>query len=490
MPSFMERFALRWLDLVLAAVATAAIGVWVFAHGSRADEGILGRPLRVGIVSWPGYAAGLVANKGLRPSKDSDFWINDHLLVEFVLRENQTELLSDFARGGDQGGLDVIWSTVDSLVLQVPELKKQGVEARAFMQVDWSRGADAIVATNDIRSIEELKKTRVAVSPAASQWLLDYNLEHSELQDGERRRIRQQQISTGGSKEASGKFIDREVDAAVLWEPDVSRALLERPSSHRLIDTSKANHLIADMMVVDERFIKRRAGVIAAFTRTWLKEGADKVTSDPMLAAQVLMQSEDKFADLGEKTTRELLAKTAQAAIDDNVEMFGLDNSQPLFDDLFKAASTVWLKTGRLKAATDPGTVREDRFLREIYGAPARGCREFATSVLPVAFLPGKAELSPAAQHTLDDEKIALQLRSLAGVRFCVKASPEAGDDLERSRSLSLQREKTVIAYLTQHYLSKANPFVAASADGYVTSELDQATPCMRLKLADGTGPR
>src|SRR5947209_13158064 len=77
---FLERFGLQKWDFVPIIIVLLLVGVWVYMRGNRAYEGAIlvnnkSRPLRVGIVSWPGYAGGLVANNGLRPNKDSDFWI-------------------------------------------------------------------------------------------------------------------------------------------------------------------------------------------------------------------------------------------------------------------------------------------------------------------------------------------------------------------------------------------------------------------------------
>src|SRR5690349_13909437 len=52
------------------------------------DQGILGRPLRVGVVTWPGYMGGITANGGFKPNKECIYWKNHKLLVEFQLMED------------------------------------------------------------------------------------------------------------------------------------------------------------------------------------------------------------------------------------------------------------------------------------------------------------------------------------------------------------------------------------------------------------------
>lgn len=366
--ALLQRFALRKFDLVILLAVALFIGGWVnirhwaIKRGTVSSDEMLGRPLRVGIVTWPGYAGGLTANNGLHATKDSDFWNHDRrkLLVEFEMVEDEAKLIDKLAKGGsDRDGVDVIWSTVDSLARQYPEFLKRGVRPRAFMQVDWSRGADAIVANADIRRPEQLRGKRVAVSMAASQWLLEYSLESSNLLEPETSKLPVTILRTGGSKEAFQEFEARRVDAAVLWEPYVTEA--QKNGRHVLVDTSMATNLIADIMVAKEEFIREHKDVIYAFIEGWLFEGTPKAQIDPMLAAHVL-QDEPDFQQLGEEETRRLLEKVSLATFQDNIRMFGLSGDRAVFDQLFNRASALWLKRGYIptqipaEEARDPST--------------------------------------------------------------------------------------------------------------------------------------
>jgi len=478
-----SRFALQRWDLVLV-VLIALIGARVWERGQVADEGLLGRPLRVGIVSWPGYAGGLVANKGLRPSKDSDFW-KRKILVEFVLCEDEAQLLREFARGGERGGLDVIWSTVDSLAQQAPELEKKGLDTRAFMQVDWSRGADAFITTLDIQRVEDLKGKKVAVPKTASQWLFEESLENSELTDIEKTAIRQGRYSASGSEKARDHYVERAVDAAVLWEPDVSEALRLR-KGHILVDTRAAANLIADVMVADEGFIQKHGDVIDAFVQGWLLDGTTKAIADPMQAVKVL-QTEDKFEKLGDGPTHDLLAKTALATFDDNVEMFGLSGGHAFFDELFKQASRTWVKAGYMADEVNAERARDARFLSDLYltlrPSVEKDCREFKTRALAIAFQPGTANLSPEAPQILNDEVVSFLLRSHSAVRFCVEASPETGDDPQRDHNLRQAREEAVMRYLEEHSNRPRSQFLSTSGENRESDNGWKDTKYIRLKL-------
>ena len=62
--------------------------------------GRLSRPLIVGLVSWPGYAGGIVANNGFVPADQSTFFEKYGLHVKFVLVEDIDARGKAFAKGG------------------------------------------------------------------------------------------------------------------------------------------------------------------------------------------------------------------------------------------------------------------------------------------------------------------------------------------------------------------------------------------------------
>jgi NitT/TauT family transport system substrate-binding protein len=484
---FHDRFGVKTLDAVIILVVAALVAWRVVNNGSHHTEGaLLGRPLRVGITSWPGYAGGLVANNGLRPSKDSDFWIKHKLLVEFVLLEDETELHRQFLRGGDNGGIDVMGLTVAALAQQYSELAKGN--PKAFMQVDWSRGGDAIVASAEIKKIEDLRTKTIAVSKSASEWLFEYSLENSSLTDVEKQRIRTARTPTKSSQEARDLFVNSKVDAAALWEPDVSDARQHREGAHVLLDTSTATNLIADVMVAKEKFIQDNQVVIAAFLEEWLLEGTRKATADPMLAVKVL-EDEPTFARLGEETTHKLLTKAALATLADNSEMFGLSGGEVVFDQLFTEATDIWIKRNYLSSRTAPESARNIGKLRELFSAhpepfatsKACGSEIIMTRNLPVAFVQNQALLSSEGRKVLNSARLSLLLRGLSEAQFCIQA--KSAGPTQPTLELRQAREESVIAYLASTYNRPRSQFVAESSADSDKSGVEKARPRIRLNV-------
>jgi serine/threonine protein kinase/ABC-type nitrate/sulfonate/bicarbonate transport system substrate-binding protein len=364
----------RWTWTIGASLVLLLIGiivpVWLtktIAPASMSGDGSkLRRPLRVGIVSWPGYAGGLVANNGFKPNKDCIFWKRHNIQVEFLLLEDIDIRNKAFAKGGEDG-VDIVWSSVDFFANELPAFIKDGVKARAIMQVDWSRGGDAIVVDKSIKTVEDLKRKRIALALfTPSHWLLESSLQNSGLSDQEQEEIVKNLVGKSASPDARADFVANRVDAAVLWEPDITEALSKRPGAHVLISTATAANLIADIMVAREDFIKQNPDVIKAFVTGWL-EGTREANGHPDQVVRLLMENEPIYKDLGEVATRDGLQTVKWADLSDNTKMFGLNGSEPLFDVIFKAANQTWLKRGYISQPIPPDQARDPSFLKEIY---------------------------------------------------------------------------------------------------------------------------
>jgi NitT/TauT family transport system substrate-binding protein len=370
--------------LLILLIAGAILGGWLLWKGRSSKSAanlsfhnsLLGRPLRVGIVSWPGYAGGIVANNGFKPNQKCIFW-NHKLLVEFVLLEDVDARAKAFAHGGADG-IDIMWSTVDFWAYESPGFLHYGPKARAIMQVDWSHGGDAIVADESIGRIEDLKGKKISLALfTPSHWLLEYSLQKSDLSPTDQDQIfKSSIIGKNASPDARQDFVAKKVDAAVVWEPDVTEARKERPGSHILKSSRDYPDIIADIMVAREEFISQRPNVIRAFIAGWF-EGTEKAKRNADKVVKLLRKNEPLYESLGAEVTEQGLNTVKWADLSDNAKMFGLDGSEPIFDRIFTQAGQAWVKRGYIEKAAELSRVKDDHFLREIFSAPS--------SIAPVA---------------------------------------------------------------------------------------------------------
>lgn len=360
----------KYLVPALVAVVVIILGISIYLVTKKpvvVSSVDLNRPLIVGVVSWPGYAGGIVANGGFEINKESIFTKKYGLPVKFVLIEDIDARGKAFAKGGPDG-VDVVWSTVDFWANELPNFIKGGINGKAFLQVDWSRGGDAIVTNAAIKTVEDLKGKKISlVQYTPSHWLLENVLRESSLNEAEKNQIRSNLVFTQDVPSARAAFVAGQVDATVVWEPDVKQAL-KKDGSHILISSKDKPNIISDIMVAKQEFINAHPKAIEAFIRGWL-DGVEKAKQNPELAAQVLVDNEPMFTDLGLAETKNSLAWVYWPNLEDNAQMFGIKGETSVFDDLYNKASNVWLELKAIDEITPVAAAKDDRILRAIYGS-------------------------------------------------------------------------------------------------------------------------
>jgi NitT/TauT family transport system substrate-binding protein len=480
-----------------AAVPFTDAGETTGASQPAGCTGLLGRPLRVGIVTWPGYAGGIVANNGFKPNRDSLYFRQYNLCVEFMLMEDVDARAKAFARGG-KDGVDVVWSTVDFWANELPGFLKNDLKARAVMQVDWSRGGDAIVADDSVKRIEDLYQKKISLALfTPSHWLLEYNLQSSNLDEDKRNEIVRGLVGKNASPDARADFVAGKVDAAVVWEPDVAEALDKRPNSHVLVSTRDARKLIADLMVAREDFIRDHPDVIRAFVEGWIVDGTVQANREPDTVVRLLMANEPLYRDLGPEVTQKNLATVKWADLADNTEMFNLDGKdpQPLFDRIFSQASKIWVARGYVTAPAAPGGAKDDGFLRKIYkkypveriadvfpepSPAARTQAPLAVKPITVNFAVNHAVLDGAARQVIDDQ-VGLQPTVFSGANIRVEGNTDNQGDADHNRELSERRAQAVVDYLVERYHLPKNQFIV-QGNGPDQPVASNATPEGRAK--------
>ncbi len=466
--------------LAILLIALLAAGYWLYkskGSGTEIPGRSASRPLRVGVVTWPGYAGGIVANNGFKPNEDSIYFKQHKLYVEFLLMEDVDARAKAFARGG-KDGVDIVWSTVDFWANELPGFVKNGTNAKAIMQVDWSRGGDAIVADNSITKVEDLYGKKISLALfTPSHWLLEYSLQNSSLDEAKQTQIVKSLVGKNASPDARADFVAGKVDAAVVWEPDVQEALQKRPGSHILVSSKEANKLIADLMVAREDFIREHPDVIEDFIQGWVVEGTQEANRNPDLVANLLMKNETLYKELGLEVTRSNLSSVKWADLSDNAEMFNLDghDPQPLFDRIFNQAGKSWVARGYISAPVTPAVAKDDSFLRKIYqrtpvervitevkpaGPTVATKAPITTAQVTVNFKTASSELTPDAAQAID-EHMGLIPKTFSGAYIRVEGNTDNVGNTETNKALSLRRAQSVVDHLVTKFGFPREQFVA-----------------------------
>ena len=161
----------------------------------------------------------------------------------------------------NQGMLDAEAGTLDLLVSKVG----LGMPLIAVMEIDQSNGADAIVAAEDIKNMEDLEGKRIALARdnVGETFLSDVLYKN-------RVSFKNVLIKPQSSEKVAQAFLKGEVDACVTWEPQVSAAL-QRPGAHILASTKEYPGVIIDTLNVRKDLVEKNPELVKKIMRALFK---------------------------------------------------------------------------------------------------------------------------------------------------------------------------------------------------------------------------
>ena len=211
---------------------------------STSDAAATHGVLRIGMDNWIGYFP-ICSPEMTRRMRDAGYALR--------CEDDQADYARRFRRLG-AGDIDFALGTVDSYVLNGAPEDYPGVVVAV---IDESKGGDAILARRDeignLNALKQREDIRIAFTPGSpSEYLLKSISAHFDLPMLREKRGRWRE-ETAGSSEALEKLLAQEADVAVLWEPDVARALAE-PGIIKLIGTEDTDKLIVDILIAGRQF--------------------------------------------------------------------------------------------------------------------------------------------------------------------------------------------------------------------------------------------
>ena len=172
------------------------------------------RAVTVALSQWPGHLALVVGNGGLTTQPGSAA-AGEGLDLKITFIEDAPSK----NKALQEGKVDAVWETVDELPIALGGFKAAGADVRAFIQIDWSRGGDACVASRDIKKVEDVIGHKAAVlmfSP--DHTVLEFMLTNSRLTADEVAQVRKAtSFSMDDFTYARILFGKGQIDVACLW---------------------------------------------------------------------------------------------------------------------------------------------------------------------------------------------------------------------------------------------------------------------------------
>ncbi len=445
--------------------------------------------IRIATDSWIGYFP--LCSRDMKDEMHRAGW-----LLECV--DDQGDYQARMA-ALDKGEYDFAVATVDSYLLNG---KPYDYPGSIVAVLDESKGGDAIVARREqVANLDALRQgsnIRVAFTPGSpSHYLLKAAADHFDLpallpvRNGLR-------LETDGSGKALEKLLAGTTDVAVLWEPDVSRALAER-GIVKLLGTEETERLIVDILLANRKMMQRQPELVSLLLGTYFKI-LKKYRDNP----EKLLGEVKKETGLAKDAVRAMLKGVVWMGLIDNCEnWFGIaapgGRAEEYITRTIDSTTDILINSGDFKTSPVPGNdsyrLIKRAFLEELYAQGVSGftkprsgfsgkdqgatdlsfaplskqgwtqLSEVGTLKLkPIIFQHGSSDLDMLAGVELDDaaEKISHYPR----FRVVIKGHTGTRGDAGQNMLLSQHRSNSVAEYLKAKHSFDPNRMHAVGFGG------------------------
>lgn len=303
-------------NLIRAAVALGSI---------LAASAALAAPIKIGTVVWVGYGPFYVADAlGMFKKAGLD--------VRIKMFADPVEIPPAIAGGSLQGGM-VTYNQVFGPL-------EKGQVQKVVLPIDYSYGADAVVAATSVRSIAELKGRKIGlVQLSPSDLLLAYALSKHGIPESEVNAINMAPDAVVPAM-ISGQLV-----SGVTWEPMLSQLLAagDGKKFHVIFSSKEVPGLIADVLVFDDRFIKANGPAIQKLVKVYL-EALAFINAKPDEAAKIIA----KVMSISPKEVKEQMPLVHNfqpaeilKAFERSSEPLSFYGSGPIVRDLLKARGEI-----------------------------------------------------------------------------------------------------------------------------------------------------
>ncbi len=459
-------------------------------------------PLKIGINSFHGWGPAMVANGNDLKTQPGSIFAKKGLNVEFVIQDDYPTLTTIFTAKTAHCS----WRTSDSWAQEHPNLRNSGLDARAVLIADNTQGADAIVTRDpNIRSVEDLAGKSVALlqfTPA--QGLLIYALQNSSLSSRRQQSVKQVYVNADeGTTGVLAALIGGHVDAAALWDPDLSTALSK--GAHVVYSTKIANNLIYDVIVCDVKYLDNpaNAGAYKGLVEGWM-EGVDTANSNRGLTVDAITKTMEYYRmlakDKGAPFVKDLYGNLVLTNLTENIRILGLAGGSNHYERVYKDFDVIYRNLGTLanpnSPVINPSASFDYRFIQSLMNAQPSARAEAqkplytftatqgqevaahtptVTKPVFINFETNSFELNHKAEAALDKE-VAPLIETYGSAYFEISGNTDSTGTDAVNKKISLARAKTVAAYLAKEWDFPAERFIV-KGNGSTKPLCDEKNP-------------
>jgi outer membrane protein OmpA-like peptidoglycan-associated protein len=241
----------------------------------------------------------------------------------------------------------------------------------------------------------------------------------------------------------------------------MSDAVTKRPGSKKIYDTRIANHLIADILVVSDRFASRCPQTVVKLIQGWL-EGVEFIKAQPNRAHTLIGTIRD--FNIPEDLAKTMLGGVKLADYADNKAFFGARGADSDYNNIFKMAQEMYREDRIIKHTFDAESSVDRRFIDQLngkfpvasseppteYKEPAKGATPIATQRRSIYFDTNSARMSLDSRAVVDE--IGAFLRAYENTVVDIDGNTDATGSRARNVDLSRERAEAVKQYLVGKY--------------------------------------
>lgn len=271
-----------WI-VVLVALATATYITFIQKPGVQDEERTTSSLQNVGTINlgvglWPGNIGFYIADK-------KGFFRDEGLDVNLKVYESLGEESKDYSEGRLHGR--------GNLTLDAIKEAQNGINHKVVLGVDYSNGADGIIASSSVKSFKDLKGKKVAFEAGTiEEFFFLYALEQNNM-------TLKDVVGVDLDPEKSAEaLINGEVEAAVTYEPFLSEAKT-KTNGNMVFSSGEAQGLIMDILTFKTDFIEQNPEAMQALIKAYYR-GLDYVKTNPdeshAIAAEVMKDTKENVA--------------------------------------------------------------------------------------------------------------------------------------------------------------------------------------------------
>lgn len=342
------------LSAVLAATALTAAGCGNKGGEGAAASGAQGVPAEKTVLScttWIGYAP-------LHLALEKGFFKDEGLDVEIRVIESA----GDIKAAIKAGKIQVMAQTLDTEVMTAAS----GVDIKEVLPLCDSNGGDGLVAKKQYNSLKDLKGKTIAMDTTGGASLFWFNTMLDEagmtMEDFDMKNM------TAG--DAGSAFVGGKVDAAVTWEPWLTKAN-GTDFGKTLCSSKDYPGVIVDTLAVRSDYAQKYPKAVQGLIKGWLR-AVEYAKENPADAIAIMAKSQGMTqADFEAQLPAIRYYDEAYAK-----EYLGGGK----MTEMAQKASDLWVKMKLMDKGIDAETLVDASYLEAVGGAGGSGAASSAAA--------------------------------------------------------------------------------------------------------------